>query len=229
MIPEIDSIGAAIVKGVCNPEAKDLAVDLGDFGLRPLLGEKVLKEVPYLKLVIACRKTWTAIHDQLFLRKVAKFLASCPQFTDAQKEAFIREHLSDPKKAKNLGDAIVLILDKLDDLEKPEMLAKVFAAFVRGKITHESFRRLASAIDIGFIEDLKVLAYKHQVFWLPYLPNLVRTSLVNFQVHEGLQDFLRDPAGAAGTGLNLQTGEVAIGFHISPLGEIFVKCMNDSF
>ena len=43
------------------------------------------------------------------------------------------------KKAKNLGDAIVLILDKLDDLEKPEMLAKVFAALVRNKITHESF------------------------------------------------------------------------------------------
>ena len=215
MIPEIDNIGAAIVKGACNPETEDLAVYLGDFGLGALLDEKVLKEVPYLKLVIACRKTWTAIHDQLFLRKVAGFLAACPQFTDAQKEAFVREHLSDPKKAKNLRDALVLILDKLDDLEKPEMLAKVFAAHVRGKIPHECFRRLASAIDIGFIEDLKVLAYKPKVYLFPYLPNLVRTNLADFQAHENFKDY--------------SEGEVGIGFNISPLGEIFVKCMNNSF
>ena len=37
---EIDNIGAAIVKGVCNPEAKDLAVDLGEFGLDALLDER---------------------------------------------------------------------------------------------------------------------------------------------------------------------------------------------
>jgi DTW domain-containing protein YfiP len=32
-------------------------------------------------------------------------------------------------------DAIVLILDKLDDLEKAEMLAKMFAAFVRNGLS----------------------------------------------------------------------------------------------
>ncbi len=215
MTPEIDNIGAAIVKGVCNPEAKDLAVDLGELGLGALLDESVLKEIPIIKSVIACRKTWTAIHDQLFLRKVAGFFAACPPFTDAEKETFVREHLSDSKKAKNLGDALVLILDKLDDLEKPEMLAKVFAAFVRGKIPHECFRRLASAIDIGFIEDLKVLAYEPKVYLFPYLPNLVRANLAEFHAHESFKDY--------------SEGEVGIGFNISPLGEIFVKCMNDSF
>ena len=215
MIPEIDNIGAAIVKGVCNPEAKDLAVDLGDISLDALLDESVLEKIPFIKVVIACFKIPMAIHDKLFIRKVAGFFAACPQFTDAEKEAFVREHLSDPKKAKNLRDALVLILDKLDDLEKPEMLVKVFAAFVRGKITHESFRRLASAIDIGFIEDLKMLAYKHQVYWFPNLPNLLRTNLVDFQAHESFKDF--------------SEGEVGIGFHVSPLGEMFIKCMNNSF
>lgn len=215
MIPEIDNVGAAIVKGVCNPEAKDLAVDLGDLSLGALLDETVLKEIPIIKLVIACLKTGMAIHNQLFLRKVAGFLLACPQFTDTQKETFVREHLSDPTKAKNLGAALVLILDKLDDLEKPEMLAKVFAAFLRGKIPLECFRRLASAIDIGFMEDLKVLAYKPKVYFSSYLPNLVRTNLVAFQAHESFKDYTE--------------GEVGIGFHVSPLGEMFIKCMNDSF
>jgi len=226
MIPEVDNIGVAIVKGACNPEAKDLAVSLGDLELGAFLDETVLKEIPIIKSVIACRKTWAAIHDQLFLRKVAGFLLACPQFADAETEAFVRGHLSDSKKARNLGAAIVLILDKLDGLEKPEMLAKAFAAFVRAKIPYECFRRIASAIDIGFIEDLKVLAYQPEAYWFPYLPNLMRTNLVTFQVHEGLQDFLH---GTPNAGLNLQTGQVAVGFHLSELGQEFIKCMNNSF
>jgi hypothetical protein len=115
----------------------------------------------------------------------------------------------------DLSEAIVLILDKLDDLEKPEMVAKAFAAFVRSKIPYECFRRLSSAIDIGFIEDLKVLAYKPDVYWSPYLPNLVRTNLAGLHVYSAYD--------------NAVDGDTRLGFNLNPLGEIFVKCMNDSF
>src|SRR6266567_492992 len=110
-----DDLGVSIVKGACNSETKDLAVELAELGLDALLDEGVLKEVPVLKTIIACRKTWTTIHDQLFLRKVAGILLACPKFTEADKEGFAKEHLRDPKKAKRLGDSLVLILDRLDD------------------------------------------------------------------------------------------------------------------
>ena len=60
-----------------------------------------------------------------------------------------------------------------------------------------------------------MLAYKHQVYWFPYLPNLLPTNLVDFQAHENFKDYTE--------------GEVGIGFHVSPLGEMFIKCMNNSF
>lgn len=173
-------LGIAIIKGVCNSEAKGVTVELAEVALDSLLDDGVLKEIPGFNLIIACRKTWTSIHDQLFLRKVAGFIQASPQFIEAEKEAFAREHLDDPKKAQRLGDVIVLILDRLDDLEKPFMFAKAFAALVRGKIATECFRRLAAAIDIGFIEDLKALAYPQSRAadsLFIYLPNLVRTGL----------------------------------------------------
>ena len=101
MTPEIDNVGAAILKGACNPEAKDLAVELGEFELGTLLDEDILKEVPVIKSVIACHKTWREIRDQLFLRKVARFFAGCPKFTAAEKEVFVNEHLNDTKQAKS--------------------------------------------------------------------------------------------------------------------------------
>src|SRR6266852_791442 len=153
-----NDLGMTIVKGACNSEAKELAFEWAELGLDALFDDGVLEEIPVLKSIIACRTTWTAIHDLLFLRKVAGFLSACPKFTEAEKVEFTKEHLGERKKARRLSDAVVLILDKLDDLEKPQMLAQAFAALVRGKIPLETFRRLAAAIDIGFIEDLRGLA-----------------------------------------------------------------------
>jgi hypothetical protein len=72
-VPEIDNIGNAIVKGVLNPEAEDLAVDLGDFELGSLIDENVLKDVPFIKIIIACpydgfiwkpSKDWSGQHSK---------------------------------------------------------------------------------------------------------------------------------------------------------------------
>jgi hypothetical protein len=89
-----------------------------------------------------------------------------------------------PRFNNPVGNAIVLILDKLDDLEKPEMLAKVFAALVRNKINPETFRRLASAIDIGFLEDLKAFADSRgatPVELTALYTNLLRTGLTELE------------------------------------------------
>jgi hypothetical protein len=221
MTPEIDNIGAAILKDVCNPEAKDLAVDLGEFELGALLDENIFQEVPIIKSVIACHKTWEAIHDRLFLRKVAKFISSSPKFTCEQKEKFIQDHLHDLQGAKQLSDAIVLILDKLDDFEKPQMVAKAFAAFVRNEIGLEIFRRLANAIDIGFIYDLKEFAMlsdhpnvpsrtnpENNAKLTPLYVNLLRTGLVGPK---------------RGTGTAPISG---ITYEVTELGKNFIKCMN---
>src|SRR5579859_1263134 len=150
-------LGLAIVKGACNAETKDLVVELSELGLDAALEEGLLKEIPVLRSIIACHKTWEAIHDQLFLRKVAGFLLACPKFTEIEKEKFVKEHLKDAQDTNRLSDSIVLILDRLDDLQKPQMIAQAFAALVRSEIDLDTFRRLAAAIDIGFAEDLNEL------------------------------------------------------------------------
>lgn len=188
MQPEVDNVGIAIVT-----ESKDVAIDMAQFGLGELLellGESVLKDIPFIKGVVACVTVPLAIRDRLFLRKVQGFLSAVPKFTDAEKAKFLAEHLADKKKADKLGETLVLVLDRLDDMEKPQMIAQVFAALVRGKITFDVFRRLASAIDLGAIDDLRAFANEKPPE-SPQLPrglapgtqtlrtNLARTGLVS--------------------------------------------------
>lgn len=213
---EKESLGLAIIKGACNAETKDIAVDLGELGIDAVFAGNLAHEIPVIKTVLASIETGRAIRDHLFLRKVLDFLKACPKFTQAEKERFADEHLRDGQKAKRLSDSLVLILEKLDDFEKPKMLAKCFAALVRGEITSECFRRLASAIDIGFIEDLEALADETRTrldSFDSHLPNLLRTNLAVICEKENPEAYME--------------GDYRVEIKVSRLGEAFIECMVD--
>jgi hypothetical protein len=208
----MNDLGNSILASACNAETKDLVVDLGELGLDAALEEGVLKEIPVLKSIIACHKTWEAIHDQLFLRKIAGFLFACPRFTDAEKQKFLNEHLNGPQSTTRLSDSIVLVLDRLDDLEKPPMVAQAFAALVRGEIDLGTFRRLTAAVDIGFVEDLKDLVRQtHPTAdqMRSLFPCLVRTGLT--WIH--------------GPNVPGEGGMARTQYQVSDLGRVFINCM----
>lgn len=205
-----DELGISVLKSACTSEAKDLAVDWTELGLDALLDEGVLKDAPMLGTVVKMCAMSKTIRDQLFVRKVWKFLRACPKFNDLEKLGFVREHLDDSQKAHKLGDAIVLILDKLDDLEKAEILARMFAAFVRKHIDYADFRRLAAGIDRAFVDDLKTLVTQ------PPRPELNSAKFLA----------LLEPAGFVFTGGGVsRAGAHGTQTDISSLGKLFQKCM----
>jgi len=208
------NLGMAIVKGACNPEISDVSVELMEIGLDHFMDDGLLKEIPVLKTIVACHKSWETIHDQLFLRKVARFLLACPKFSQTEREAFLSGQLLDSSNAKRLGEALVLVIGRLDDLEKPAMLAKVFAAMVRGQITYDQFRRLARGVDNGYADDLGAFAS------LPLAQDVVAESLLMPLLPSG---FSVMHAGAT------RFGSIGSELHITKLGRLFQKCIQEQF
>ena len=205
-----DDLGISVLKSACSSEAKDLAVDWAELGLDALLDEGVLKDAPIFGSIVKVCMVSKTIRDKLFVRKVWDFLRACPKFNDVEKLGFIREHLDDPVKAKKLSDAIVLILDNLDDMEKAAMLAKIFAALVRRHVDYADFRRLSAGVDRAFIDDLE--------------------KLIAQPKDSELKDekFLRllEPAGFASTGGGVSwAGAHGTRTQVSALGKLFQKCM----
>jgi hypothetical protein len=215
---EPKDLGRTIIEGVVKSDpAQDLGLELGEIGLDQLLDEGVWRDVPALSTVVGIVKTIGNIRDRLFVKKVASFLLACPKFTESEREGFAREHLSDPKKTKKLGDTLVLILDRLDDLEKPLMLTKVFTALVRRKISSTVFRRLAVALDLGFKDDLTSLAGKPFLDLVKIHESLLRTGLVQID-NSGFRLGV-----AGGTNTDVAT------YSLSILGHIFIHCMNETY
>ena len=81
-------LGIAILEGATNSEAKDVAIEIAEIAIDSFFEEGVAKEIPILKTVLACKKSWETFNDRIFLKKVASFMQSCPKFSNEEKEAF---------------------------------------------------------------------------------------------------------------------------------------------
>ncbi|MCI0560266.1 MAG: hypothetical protein MN733_17405 [Nitrososphaera sp.] len=202
-----NNLGIAIIESACSPESRELLGELGEFEIDAFLDDGLIKEIPVIRTFLAFWKSSITLKDRLFLRKVASFIAATPRFSSAEINHFMIEHWSDKAKAQRLGATVLLVLERLDDLEKPAMLARVFAAFVRGHINSDAFRRLAAGIDRSSVEDLKVLAGEPSMpesLAEPYPFGLVRSGFARLSLHETAWSNMEFQAVVSNLGLMFQ-------------------------
>ena len=62
-----------------------------------------------------------------------------------------------PSYQRQVGENLIMLLDRLDDLEKPSMISKVFKAYLNGNINYHQFLRFAAVIDKILVKDLQNL------------------------------------------------------------------------
>jgi len=128
----------------------ELLEALGD----QVFDDGLLKDIPILGTAVNLARLRKTIADRLFLKKVEKFLVSLSEVEETKKQKFYDRLETDQRLREKTGEVIVLILNRFDDLEKPEILARVFRSYMNGIIGFNQFRQLASAVDIAYIEDL---------------------------------------------------------------------------
>ena len=61
---------------------------------------------------------------------------------------------AESQEGKKIGETLFLVLERLTDLQKPLWLANVYAAYLADELKSSDRRRLASAIDTAFGDDL---------------------------------------------------------------------------
>ncbi|AFZ27129.1 hypothetical protein Cylst_5084 [Cylindrospermum stagnale PCC 7417] len=191
----------------------ELSADLGEVALDLLFKEGLLKDIPILGSFVKLATITKDIPNQIFLSKIQRFLRGIENLSEKEKENFLRNLDSKPEIKSKVGECLVLIINRLDDMEKTDILAQLFLKYVKSNIDLETFRRLASAIDIAFIEDIKGLIINPRDNQC--LTNLVRSGL----------------SAVSSSGVPAMSGfgdnVIYIGVRISELGNLFVELMNE--
>lgn len=153
------SSGRALVRTVAGNQLGDAIFDLAEVALDQNLAEGVLKDVPIVGSLVKLARAGQSVSEELFLRKLARFLADLNSVPIEERERLLEKYPDASEEQRVLGENLLLALERLDDVKKPAILARFFAAYIRSKIDYFTFTRLARALEKFNIELLPNLCW----------------------------------------------------------------------
>jgi hypothetical protein len=143
---ESEGLEESLVSSLTKSNLIEVGVDLAEVGLDQLLAQGALRDIPVFGTLLGLYRTFGVVRDRIFATKVIRFLAGLGGIPLEEREQFVKDYQK-PEEKRRLGETLVLLLDRFDDMDKPEALSRLFGAYVRGQYDLETFRRLAAALD----------------------------------------------------------------------------------
>ncbi|WP_010241520.1 hypothetical protein [Clostridium arbusti] len=139
-------------------DIKDAGIDNIEVALDNFLQDRILKEIPFVKTVIALFKTGKSIRDYLLMEKLCAFLTNIEDIPQDKINKFINK-LENEKNITKIGIKILQIIDRLDDTRKAELIGKLFKVLLDEEINSSQYFRLCYIIDKCYYDDIFQLKY----------------------------------------------------------------------
>jgi hypothetical protein len=144
-----------------NETSRDLSVDFLEVGLDLITDNELLREIPILGSLVKIAIIKNSISEKLLLKKLDLFLNEFDKQAGSKKSDLLKK-LDLPEEKQKIGENLLLLIDKFDEFEKPQILAKIFVSYLSANITQLEFFRMGRAVNIAFIADLKNIVSGNQ-------------------------------------------------------------------
>ncbi|MCF8034350.1 MAG: hypothetical protein K9K66_10225 [Desulfarculaceae bacterium] len=138
-------LSRSLEKTISSPDMERLLIDYADLGIKSFV-DGPAKEIPFAKSFIAITKFGLAFRDEILIRKIIVFLTELTGTTAKEREKFILKMKKDPYE-KRVGDTLLILIDRMNHMEKPKLMARAIRLFIKEEIDIETLLRLWNAID----------------------------------------------------------------------------------
>jgi len=143
----------------------------------------LLKDIPLIGNIFKVLSLLQTTRDRLFLTKLSKFLFSLNEVSEKEREKIKKKMTDNPDEAKDIASKIILVIDKITDLEKSEIIANTFLSYINSKLNCDEFKRIVDGLDKAYIGDINQLISLSKLdirVKESFLINLVGTNFVKF-------------------------------------------------
>ncbi|TGL00856.1 MULTISPECIES: hypothetical protein [Leptospira] len=137
-----------------NSIDKESLVNLGEVLIDLNLSEGIIKDIPILSTFLSARKSVLDIRDKLYLKKILKFLHNLSIVETKDRESFIKKINSDSKIKELISSNILLLLDKIHEIDKSNLISVALIEFIEEKIKIEEFELILNVIEKSPLVDL---------------------------------------------------------------------------
>lgn len=154
-----DAMFETLKKDIGNDfKNSNLLKEISELGIEEIVNNELIKKIPVVNVILGFSKGIKEISDVFFLKKLFKFLSEVDLIPLYKRVEFLSENFS----KRDFEEKLLFLLSKLDDLDKPKIIGKLFRAMVYKKITEADFFRLSGIIDRIFFKDLIELKNKKE-------------------------------------------------------------------
>ncbi len=140
----------------------DLNMEMGEIILDGMIKDETLQKVPIIKYFYTGYNVTLSIREGFLLKKISRFLFSISEIPQKEKEEFISKLEIDPKYQSKVVEKTLIMLDKIDELGKADVYAKLFKSLVAEKIDIDTYARFLHVVQQAYLEDLFALYQSHK-------------------------------------------------------------------
>ncbi len=113
-----ESTGKALIKTIAGKELGQITIDSAEIAVDSILSDALLKDLPVIGTIKSFVNLGITIKEELFIRKLLKFLIELQSISFSEREQFLKQFLNNSKEQQKLGDNLLLAIECLDDVEK---------------------------------------------------------------------------------------------------------------
>lgn len=151
-----EDLPGSLIYTIGDADLGSFVGELSEIAVDSVLKEGILKDLPIVGALVGIWKTGASVRDALFFRKLLAFLyepARLPTETRVQ----LLKKLQAPDMAEDVGEKLVMLIDRFDATTKARLLGKAFTMLAEERITRDEFWRVSFLLERLPLSDLVAL------------------------------------------------------------------------
>lgn len=133
----------------------EFLLEMGELAVDMITTTDVVKEFPVVGSAFKAVKAMDDVRSHLLARKIDRFLSEPNLVTTVAARRARGRIVEDDDHARQVGETLLMVLDKVTDFDKPVLLAKVYAGYLDGAVERDMLLLIVHAIDISSSVDLQ--------------------------------------------------------------------------
>ena len=161
----IDSVETALAKTIRQPDLSEVVYELAEVGIDQLIEEGFARDIPILGTVVGLARIGLSIRDLQFMKKLHRFLAEIQTVPQKERQKFVDKMNEEEGFEARVGEDLLLLLERLDSMKKPQMVGRIFKAWLEGRIDEDTHQRLQHSVDRINIHSVPRLIEFYNVYF----------------------------------------------------------------
>ena len=150
-----EDLNRAFTETIASKGFQGIIFDSMGISIEKILENELLNKVSVIKWYISYCKIGAGINERFNIKKILTFFNQLNDVSDSEKQNFLNYIENEKEYRDDIFEKILIILEKLDEVEKAQIIGNLFKARMRGKIDLDEFFQLSSVVQRSYFKELK--------------------------------------------------------------------------